>query len=110
MAKNRKYDRTGAEEFNSSEQINYDTESKKEKKVLPSTETEAMVPETKTGTIVNSVVVKVRKAPNLESDVLEVLRKGDKVRIHKKLDNGFYKISTSVNGSAFILSDFIKED
>lgn len=81
-----------------------------EERVLPSTETEVMVSETKTGTVVNSVVVKVRKAPNLDADILEVLRKGDKVRIHKKLDNGFYKISTSVHSLAFILSDFIEED
>lgn len=73
-------------------------------------EVETMVSETiKNGTIVGALNVNVRKGPSLESEVLEVLRKGDKVRILDK-DNNFYKVSTSVNPVAYIAFDFIKEE
>lgn len=66
-------------------------------------------PETINGIIVNGLHVKVRTEPNFESDVLDVLRKGDKVTILGK-ENGFYKISIKPNKVAYISSDFIKEE
>lgn len=110
MAKNKKYDDglTIEDPIISDQEIYEDA--KKEERVSPSAEMEAMAPKTKMGTIVNSVVVKIRKEPNLKSDILEILQKGDKIRIRKKLDNGFYEVSTSAHSIAFILSDFIEED
>lgn len=73
-------------------------------------EVETTGPETKNGTIINSLFVKVRKKPVVEDgNVVEVLRKGDKVHILDKLD-GFYKVTTSVNKGVYISSDFIKEE
>lgn len=66
-------------------------------------------PETKNGIVANSLHVKVRKEPSFEADVLEVLRKGDKVVILGK-EGEFYKVSTSVNKLAYISLDFIKEE
>lgn len=66
-------------------------------------------PETKNGIVVNSLHVNARKEPSYESDVLELLRKGDKVIILGK-EGEFYKISTSKNKIAYISSKFIKEE
>lgn len=73
------------------------------------TEKETTGPETKNGIIVNSVFVKVRKEPNFESDVLEILPKGDKIRIIDSLDN-FYKVETPSKKIAYICSDFVEEE
>lgn len=71
---------------------------------------ETMVPQTITnGTIDGALNVNVRKEPSMKSDVIEVLRKGDKVRLLAK-SGDFYKVSTSVNPVAYISSDFIKEE
>lgn len=66
-------------------------------------------PETRTGTIVDREYVNVRKKPSMEADILEVMRKGDKVII---LDEGktFTKVKTSVNPVGYIHNDFLKED
>lgn len=72
-------------------------------------EVETAGPETKNGTVVNSLHVKVRKEPSLESDTLEILRKGDSVTILGKLGD-FYKVSTSINKVAYVFSNFIKEE
>lgn len=45
------------------------------------TELETTGPKTKNGIVENSLFVKVRKEPNYESDVLEILREGYKVII-----------------------------
>lgn len=85
---------------------------KEDKKINMETspaEVETDGPETKNGIVENSLHVKVRKEPSYESDVLEVLRKGDKVNILGK-SGEFYKVSTKVNKIAYISSDFIKED
>lgn len=66
-------------------------------------------PETINGIISNSLFVKVRKEPSLESEVLETMRSGDKVRILGSVGD-FYKVSTSVNKVAYIYSDFLKEE
>lgn len=61
------------------------------------------------GEIANTLHVKVRREPSFESEVLEVLRKGDKVKVLEK-GNDFWKVSTSVNNIAYISSEFIKEE
>lgn len=66
-------------------------------------------PETRNGIIINSLFVKVRRRPSLESDIAELLRKGDRVHIIEKVGD-FYKIETSVNKDVYISSKFIKEE
>lgn len=73
-------------------------------------EMETPVPPTvRNGEIVNTLQVRVRKEPSFESEVVEVLRKGDKVKILKR-EGDFWKVSTSMNKIAYISSEFIKED
>ncbi len=72
-------------------------------------EVESNGPETKNGIITNSLFVNVRKEPNIESDSVEVLRRGDKVKLIKKVA-GFYEVNTSVNKHVYISSDFIEEE
>lgn len=77
---------------------------------LSPAEMETNGPETKNGIIDGAMHVKVRREPWTGDDnVLEILRKGDRVTILGKVD-GFYKVSTSVNKVAYISSDFIKEE
>ncbi len=66
-------------------------------------------PQTKNGTIVDTFCVKVRKAPRMDSEVLEVLDEGKKVTILGKVGE-FYKVSTNLNNIAYIFSKFVKED
>lgn len=87
---------------------NPDKEVREIREVSPA-ELETTGPETKNGTVANSLYVNVRKEPSYESDVLEVLRKGDKVIVLGK-SGEFYKVSTSVNKIAYISSEFIKEE
>lgn len=72
-------------------------------------EMETTGPETINGIIINSVHVRARREPNIESDVIELLRKGDHVKILGNVD-GFYKVETFANNIAYILSDFVKEE
>lgn len=72
-------------------------------------ETTTVPPTVTNGEIVNTLHVKVRREPSFESEVLEVLRKGDKVKVLEK-GNDFWKVSTSVNNIAYISSEFIKEE
>ena len=62
-----------------------------------------------TGIIVNSLFVKVRREPSTDADTVEVLRKGDKVASIGKAEE-FYKVRTSTNRNAYILSEFVKEE
>lgn len=88
----------------------YDEEPLTEIKEESPSDVETTVPPTVTnGEIINALNVKVRKTPNPESKVLEVLRKGDKVKVLEKGDD-FWKVSTSVNKIAYISSNFIKEE
>lgn len=66
-------------------------------------------PETKTGTVVNTSYVYVRKSPDLESEHMEIMRKGDKVAIIGR-SGKFYKVGTSVNPIGYISSEFLKEE
>lgn len=72
-------------------------------------ETTTVPPTVTNGEIINAVHhVAVRMEPNFESVVLEVLRKGDKVKVLEK-GNDFWKVSTSINPIAYVHSKFIKE-
>lgn len=72
-------------------------------------EVETDGPETKNGIVKDCLHVKVRKEPGYDSDVLEILRAGDKVTILGKVGN-FYRVSTSVNRDAYISSEFVGEE
>lgn len=64
-----------------------------------------------TGTIINSVHVRVRREPNIKSDVIELLRRGDHVNILNMGNvGGFYKVETFTNNIGYILMDFVKEE
>lgn len=88
-------------------------EVKEETKEESPVKVETPVPPTvKNGVIIttgNTLHVKVRKEPNFKSETLEVLRKGDKVKLLGK-ETGFWKVSTSTNKIAYISSEFIKEE
>lgn len=66
-------------------------------------------PETKNGVITGALNVKMRRDPSSESEVLGLLRKGDRVTIHEKIGN-FYKVSTKKYSMGYIFSDLIEEE
>lgn len=72
-------------------------------------EVEANGPETKNGTVVNSLFVKIREEPNLDAKVLDVIQSGKKVDIISK-ERGFYKIETDEDVIGYIASNFIEEE
>lgn len=72
-------------------------------------EVEKMEPETRNGTIEDSLTVKLRCEPNFESKVLSVLRKGDRVKILARTD-GFCKVCIGVDKIGYVSSKFIKEE
>lgn len=72
-------------------------------------EVEKTGPETKNGIIVNALFVNVRREPDYESEMVELLRKSDRVEIVGKVGE-FYKVNTSVNRGVYISSNFIKEE
>lgn len=72
-------------------------------------ETTTVPPTVRNGEIINALHVKVRRDPSFESEVLEILRKGDKVKILEK-GVGFWKIKTSTNPIAYIAAEYIKEE
>lgn len=80
-----------------------------ETKDMPLAKAEVTGPETKNGIIVNSLNVNMRSGPSFESGVFGTLRNGDKVTIIGR-ENGFYRILTSNNITAYIFSDFVKEE
>lgn len=68
-------------------------------------------PETRNGTIVNATTVNVRSGPTLDiNNVIEILRRGDKVIILDKVGEDFYKVSTSLNRIGYIFSYFVEEE
>lgn len=73
-------------------------------------EMETTVPPTViNGKVVNALNVNVRRGPSLDSEVLEVLTKGDKVKVLEKRKY-FWKVSTSANKIAYISSAFVEEE
>lgn len=78
-----------------------------------STETESNGAHTVTATVDNTFLVKVREEPNTESEVLEVLNRGERVTLldHINLtDSEFYKVSTKKGNIGYIMRKYIKED
>lgn len=67
-------------------------------------------PETKNGIITNSLLVRVRKEPSHDSDIIEILQKGDKVIILGEDKNSFLKVSTKLNKLAYIFSYYVQEE
>lgn len=93
---------------------NMETEILRDEVVEEVTESPAPVetngsPKTRTGVVILTSYVRVRQAASMESEVLEVLRGGDKVVILGK-KNGFYEVKTSNNPIGYISSDFLKEE
>lgn len=81
-----------------------------EKEETSPAEVETPVPKTViNGKIVNTLHVNVRREPTSDSDVLEILRKGDRVKVLEKGEE-FWKVSTSVHRIAYISSNFIEEE
>lgn len=70
---------------------------------------ETTVPETVNGVVVNTLNVNVRRWPDKDSEVVETLRAGDHVVIHRKR-GAFYEVSTSVNYRVYISSEYLKEE
>lgn len=52
---------------------------------------ETMVPEPKYGIVINSSYVNLRRIPDLSSEVVKILNRGDKVEILEHLSN-FYRV------------------
>lgn len=96
-------------EENITEEITEEKEVEETKTEESPAEVETTGPETINGIVTNSIHVKVRRGPSLESDPIEVLRNGDKVTIFGE-ENGFYKISTSLNNNVYISKDFVMEE
>lgn len=72
-------------------------------------EVETTVPETAYGMVANTIHVKARRTPDPDGEVVEILRGGDKVTIHRFI-RGFYEVSTSVNKHVFISAGYIRKD
>lgn len=66
-------------------------------------------PKTKNGTVVNTIHVNIRTAPDPDSEVIRLAEAGEKVKIVGK-KNGFYEVETGISRTGFILSSFIKEE
>lgn len=73
-----------------------------------SAEVETIGPETKNGIISNAISVRVRKEPNLESDIIDVLSGGSKVTIISEI-NDFYKVLFDNKKEGYVYSELIKE-
>lgn len=105
--KKTEYGKMSTEQLIDSEKEIYKKENKTE---VSSLQLKTNGPKTKNGTgiIINSLHVKVRRSPSLDSDVLEVLSKDSKVTLLGK-DKQFYKVSYGINKIGYIFSDYIKE-
>lgn len=75
----------------------------------PPAQVEEDGPETKNGIIINSLYVKMRKEPDFESDVIELLKKGDRVIMHER-SNEFYRVSTTKNRVGYIAAQYVTEE
>ncbi len=72
------------------------------------TKDESSGPGTVNGIIDNADSVNVRRRPSMTASVVEVLRKGDHVKILDE-DKNFYKVFTPHNLSGYIVSNYVKE-
>ena len=80
---------------------------KKDFKEKALAEVRALVPETNNRIITK--LVNLRREPNFDSDVVDILRKGARVKILEKTKD-FYKIKFAGDRTAYVFSDFIKEE
>lgn len=80
--------------------------SKKEDAEYSPAQVEKNGPETKNGISTN--LVKLRKDPSFESEVIEILGKGEKIKTIGKV-KGFNKVCTESGHIGYISSKFIKE-
>lgn len=74
-------------------------------------------PETRYGIVINTQYVNLRKEPSYTAEVLDILAKGDRVKILEHLkERGFYRISvrnlsaTKDLDDVYISSKFLKEE
>lgn len=68
-----------------------------------------MAPETKTGKIIGSVFVNVRKGPTRDAEVIGTIAKASPVTIVDKVGD-FYKVTTKKYKEGYIFSTFVEED
>lgn len=96
--------------YNKAETINNDETVKKSKKTQQtSAGTESNGPETKNGIVINSPFVNLRTSPSLDSRVIGMLRRGDKVEILQK-GSKFYKVVDDKQHEGYVASPYIMED
>lgn len=69
-------------------------------------EVETTGPETINGIITNALSVKARDAANPEGKVVDVLTKGDRVRILGE-SHGFYKVETNRKDIVYVSKKFV---
>lgn len=72
------------------------------------TKDESTGPDTVNGEIYNAACVNVREYPKPMAKVLEVLNKGEKVKIMGK-ESGFCKVSTPNGFIGYIVAMYVKE-
>lgn len=72
-------------------------------------EVEKAGPETKNGIISNALYVKARTDPSFDAEVVELLRKGDRVQIIDVVER-FHKVNTALSKEAYVSSEYIKEE
>lgn len=72
-------------------------------------EVEKTGPETTNGIISNALYVKARTDPSFDAEVVELLRKGDRVQIIEVVDR-FHKVNTGLSKEVYVASEFIKEE
>lgn len=74
-------------------------------------EGEKMEPGARTGTIVNTPLLRVRDRPSLtKSSIIAVLQEGDVVKILDNAESRFYKIEVDEDTEGYIASKFCRED
>lgn len=108
MARTRRYSNNTTEALIDAEmELNREFDEDEKNTEYSPAEVEKNGPETKNG--ITTKLVNLRKEPSFESDVVEVLSKGERVKINGKA-KGFYKVETRLNHTAYVSSDFIKEE
>lgn len=103
----KKYDNYMTESISNSEK---ETESYEEENTEESpAKEETRDPKTKNGIICNTIYVNVRSAPNLEADVVRLMREGEKVKIVSKV-NGFCEVFIDVDKTGYIDANYVQEE
>lgn len=95
--------------YNKYETTNDETVNSSKKTQQISADTESHGPETKNGIVINSPFVNMRMGPSLDSRVIGMLRRGDKVEILQK-GSEFYKVVDDKQHEGYVASPYIMED